>query len=160
LIKEDYKKLPPISLEFIRPDRLKFLKEAKQVSFYNDSHITKDIVIERDFQKSAPTITDLNDIEIQDLKFNIIWNGEKLDIVFNTITDPDYIQKINKRSGREGRTIKLEKLENTFFLSDNNERDTIFPIKEVNAESITVYGFEKQPYEITGNTIMYFNKSF
>lgn len=145
------KNLTEIEHQFIDQNRIRFFEKGKTSYFLSDEEsITEDSIFENDYQKLNPTETKLTEIEIQSLKFELNWNGEKNIIRFNEDLDPPYMQEINKRMNREGRKILLERLNDTLFVSlyENANLDKLIPIKYVDNQRIILYGFPKEPYEI------------
>lgn len=145
------KNLTEIEHQFINQNRIRFFEKGKTSYFLSDDEsITEDSIFENDYQKLNPTETKLTEIEIQSLKFELNWNGEKNIIRFNEDLDPPYMQEINKRMNRDGRKILLERLNETLFVSlyENAILDKLIPIKYVDNQRIILYGFPKEPYEI------------
>jgi hypothetical protein len=145
------KNLIELEHQFINQNRVRFFEKGKISHFLSDGEsITEDSIFENDYQKLNPTETKLTEIEIQSLKFELNWNGEKNIIRFNEDLDPPYIQEINRRMNREGRKILLERLNDTLFISlyENANLDKLIPIKYVDNQKIILYGFPKEPYEI------------
>jgi len=60
------------------------------------------------------------------------------------------IQEMNKRMKRNGRKLILENLQETFFASifENDERETLIGIKEINEQQAILFRFPKRPYKI------------
>lgn len=145
------KNLIELEHQFINQNRVRFFEKGKISHFLSDDEsITEDSIFENDYQKLNSTETKLTEIEIQSLKFELNWNGEKNIIRFNEDLDPPYIQEINRRMNREGRKILLERLNDTLFVSlyENANLDKLIPIKYVDNQKIILYGFPKEPYEI------------
>lgn len=144
--------LKPIKIEEISSDRLRFYSHGKTITYYNDHEEVKESIAERDYQLILPTITNLTDDTIEQLKFNICIGHENLRIIFNTLLDSPFIQEINKRMGHEGTIIKLERYIDTLFIViySNKYRQNLLPVKAVDNRAITVYGFYKEPFEATG----------
>lgn len=156
IIKQDYREKNPIKIENVTNNRIRFTVTGRQTSFYNDRESeTKDIIIKKDYQRLVPTDSHINDREAATISYNLNWNKKHLEIVFNTILDKPIIQEINKRLGNEGRKILLERLNETLFLSfyENGYRDKVLPISKITNDSITVYGFPEEPFEVTGYLI-------
>lgn len=152
LVKEPYTTEAPVKVEVIDENRLRFFKKARHTSFYNNRPSeSKDIIIQKDYQRLLPTETLLTNAEIETLSFSL----KGVQVAFNTIIDSPVTQEMNKRLGKEGSKFVLEQVENTLFISfyDNGQRDNLFPIKLVNQSSITVYGFPDEPYEITSQIL-------
>jgi hypothetical protein len=152
LVKEPYTAEAPVKVEIIDNNRLCFFKRAIHTSFYNDrASESKDIIIQQDYQRLLPTETWLTDAEIETLSFSM----KNIKVTFNTVMDIPFIQEMNKRLGKEGSKYVLERLEDTLFLSyySNGQRDNLLPIRAVDNNSITVYGFPKEPYEIIAQVL-------
>lgn len=140
-----------IEYKFVSPDRVRFFEKGKIHTVLSDEEsTTEDFIFENDYEKLQPTITDLTEDEIQQLKFVIDWNGKKMNIRFNEILDPPYIREINERLNKKGDIILLEKLDETLFLSlySDDHITNLIPIKYVDKEKIVLYSFYKEPYEI------------
>lgn len=92
----------------------------------------------------------LNLKKIETLEFKADWNNEKIPLTFNKILDSRVIQEINKRMKRNGRKLVLENLQGTYFASifENDERETLIGIKEIDEEKAILFGFPEKPYEI------------
>lgn len=150
IIKDDIKR-EFIEYKFVNPDRVRFFKKGKIHTVLSDENsTTEDSIFENDYEKLKPTITALTKDEIEQLKFEYNWNGEKRNIRFNEILDSPFIREINERLNKKGNRILLEKLDETFFLSlySDDYHDKLIPIKYVDKEKIILYGFPKEPYEI------------
>ncbi|KOS06039.1 hypothetical protein AM493_08300 [Flavobacterium akiainvivens] len=156
LIRQDYVKQQPISLDFVADDRLRITEVGKHVTFLKDSYTTKDVTVRKDYLKLLPTKTDLTDSDIGSLKYTIVWNGHKINVVFNIILEEKpYIQEVNNRLGHKGREIKLFRLNETLLLCffDNDYLDNIFPIVEIDEEAISICGFPAEPFSASGIVI-------
>ncbi|MFH6969117.1 hypothetical protein [Flavobacterium sp. FlaQc-28] len=140
-----------IKLKHINVNRIRFFRNGKIYKVLSDSEsVTEDCVFENDYEKLNATETKLTENEIQNLKFELNWNGEKMNIRFNEDLDSPVIQEINKRLHKEGGRILLEKLDDTLFLSCYSDiyHDKLIPIKYVDRKKMILYGFPKEPYEI------------
>lgn len=149
-IKEDINR-EFIEYKFVNPNRVRFFEKGKiRTVLSNEESTTEDFIFENDYEKLKPTVTDLTADEIQQLKFEFNWNGEKRSLRFNEILDSQAVREMNERMNRKGNIILLEKLDETLFLSlySNNDIDKLIPIKYVDKEKIILYGFPKEPYEI------------
>lgn len=145
-------KLSETQYKFINQNRIRFFRNGKIHKFFSDEKsITEDCVFENDYEKLTATQSELTEDEIQGLKFQFNWNGEKMNVRFNEVLDSPVIQEINKRLNREGSKIVLRKLDETLFLSlyTDNNLDKLIPIKYVDRQKIILYGFPKEPYEIS-----------
>ena len=140
--------------EFVNENRIRLYRMGKTHTVISETESkTEDTEFTIDYERIEPTKTDLTKTEIEESEFNVEWNNEKIRFVFNKDLSSPTIQEINKRRKREGRKLVLEKLNETYFgaIYDNGTRETLIPIREINAEKITLYGFPKKPYEITTN---------
>jgi len=144
-----------IKIDTIEPNRIRiFNKGIKSNVIVGEKTTTtttdKKAVLETDYVKLIPTISNLTENRIQLLKYELKWNDEKLKIEFNKILDKPYIQEMNKKINREGNKILLEKLDQTLLVSmiDNNKRRLILPIKDINDTRMILYGFPEKPYEV------------
>jgi len=144
-------KLSEAEYLFINPNRIRIIRNGKKHSVLSEHEsVTVDWKFEDDYEKLNATETELTESEIQSLKFEFNWNGEKRNIKFNEILDSPIIQEINERLKREGSKIVLEKLNETLFLSlyNDNDSEKLIPIKYVDNKILILYGFPREPYEI------------
>ena len=144
-------KLSETEHKFINQNRIRFFRNGKICKVLSDEKfITEDCIFEDDYEKLNATETELTESEIQNLKFEFDWNGEKMNLRFNEVLDSPVIQEINKRLNKEGSRIVLEKLNETLFLSlyTDNSLDKLIPIKYVDKQKMILYGFPREPYEI------------
>ena len=144
-------KLGETEYKFINQNRIRFFRNGKIYKVLSDEKsITEDCIFENDYEKLNATETELTESEIQNLKFEFNWNGEKMNLRFNEVLDSSVIQEINKRLNKEGSRIVLEKLNETLFVSlyTDNYLDKLIPIKYVDRQKIILYGFPNEPYEI------------
>lgn len=144
-------KLSETEHKFINQNRIRFFRKGKIHKVLSDEKsITEDCIFENDYEKLNATETELTEGEIQNLKFEFNWNGEKRNLGFNEVLDSPVIQEINKRLNKEGSRIVLEKLNETLFLSlyTDNYLDKLIPIKYVDKQKMILYGLPKEPYEI------------
>ncbi|MNX51162.1 hypothetical protein D3C86_818120 [compost metagenome] len=144
-------KLSETECKFINQNRIRFFRNGKIHKFFSEEKTTtEDCIFEDDYEKLNTTETELTESEIQNLKFEFNWNGEKRNVSFNQVLDSPVIQEINKRLNKEGSRIVLGKLNETLFLSlyTDNYLDKLIPIKYVDRQKIILYGFPKEPYEI------------
>lgn len=153
-IKEENRseKVSQIQHEFVNPNRIRFFRKGKIYRVLSETEsITEDCIFENDYEKLYETETELTESEIQNLKFEFNWNGEKMNIRFNEVLDSPVIQEINKRLNKEGSKIILEKINSTLFLSlyTDTYLDKLIPIKYVDTNNLILYGFPKEPYEIS-----------
>lgn len=144
------------NIQFINPNRITIFRKGKVHKVLSEEEsITEDCIFEDNYERLIATETKLSESEIQNLKFEFIWNDEKKTIIFNKILDKPYMQEINKRLNKQGLRIILEKLNETLFLSiyDDIYIQNIIPIKYVDNQKMVLYGFPKEPYEITCQVI-------
>jgi polynucleotide 5'-kinase involved in rRNA processing len=149
-------KLSETEHKFINQNRIRFFRNGKIYKVLSDEKsITEDCIFENDYEKLKATETELTESEIQNLKFEFNWNGEKNNLRFNEVLDSPVIQEINKRLNKEGSRIVLEKLNETLFVSlyIDNYLDKLIPIKYVDRQKMILYGFPKEPYEINCSII-------
>ncbi|WP_299673499.1 hypothetical protein [uncultured Tenacibaculum sp.] len=111
---------------------------------------TEDTEFATDYERIEPTKTELESKKIEKLEFKAHWNNEKIPLTFNKILDSPVIQELNKRVKRNGRKLILENLQGTYFASifENNERETLIGIKEIDEQKAILFGFPEEPYEI------------
>lgn len=144
-------KLSETEHKFINQNRIRFFRNGKIYKVLGDEKsITEDCIFENDYEKLNATETELTESEIQNLNFELNWNGEKMNVRFNEVLDSPVIQEINKRLNKEGSRILLRKLNETLFLSlyTDNYLDKLIPIKYIDKQKMILYGFPKEPYEI------------
>ncbi|MBF4508747.1 hypothetical protein IRZ83_18900 [Flavobacterium sp. JLP] len=144
-------KLSATEYKFINQNRIRFYRYGKiHKVLSEEKSVTEDCIFENDYEKLKATETELTECEIQNLKFEFNWNGEKMNVRFNAILDSPVVQEINKRLNKEGSRIVLEKLDETLFVSlyIDNYLDKLIPIKYVDRQKMILYGFPKEPYEI------------
>ncbi len=143
--------LTEIEHTFVNQDRIRLFRKGKIYKVLSETEsVTEDCIFEDDYEKLIATETELTEKEIQNLKFELNWNGEKLKIIFNEILDSPTIQEINKRIENEGSRIVLEKLNETLFLSlySGKYSEKLIPIKYIDKQKVILYGFPKEPYEV------------
>lgn len=140
------------NFEFIASDRLKIFKKGIKSTFYADKMVSEEIAMEDVFIRLEPTKIGMAKDEIQSLEYSVKWSNETLKIVFNKILDTDIIREMKARLGKEGRKILLEQFRDTLFLSifDDNEREKLIPIKEIDQDKIILAGFPSEPFEAVG----------
>lgn len=149
-------KLSETEYKFINQNRIRFFRKGKIYKVLSDEKsLTEDCVVENDYEKLNITETELTESEIQNLKFEFNWNGEKKNLKFNEVLDSSAIQERNKRLNRQGTRILLEKLNETLFVAlyTDNYLEKLIPIKYVDRQKIILYGFPKEPYEINCSII-------
>lgn len=135
----------------INPNRIRFYRNGKIYRVLSKTEsTTEDCIFENDYEKLNATETKLTENEIQNLRFDFNWRGEKMNLSFNEDLDSPVIKEINKRLNRKGSRIVLEKLNETLLLSfyDDIYLDKLIPIKYVDKKKIILYGFPKEPYEV------------
>ena len=136
--------------EFVNPNRVRFSRNGKIHTVLNENEsLAEDCIFENDYEKLITTETELTESEIQNLKFEVNWNDEKIYVRFNEYTDTPILQKINEGLNREGSRIILEKFNSTLFLSFYRDtyHERLIPIKYVDTKKIILYGFPAEPYE-------------
>jgi len=144
-------KLSETEYEFINQNRIRFFRKGKIYRVYiEEDPITEDCIFENDYEKLSATETELTEVEIQNLKFEFNWCGEKINASFNEVLDSPVMQEINKRLNKQGSKILLEKLNETLFLSFYTDIhiEKLIPIKYIDRQKMILYGFPKEPYEI------------
>tara|TARA_Y100000780_G_scaffold223853_1_gene234626 strand:- start:188 stop:574 length:387 start_codon:yes stop_codon:yes gene_type:complete len=111
---------------------------------------TEDTEFSTDYERIEPTKTVLKSEKIETLEFKAQWNKEKIPLTFNKILDSQVIQEINKRMKKNGRKFILENLQGTYFASifENDKRERLIGIKEIDEEKAILFGFPEKPYEI------------
>ncbi|PBJ06105.1 hypothetical protein [Flavobacterium sp. ACN6] len=92
--------------KYINQNRIRLFKKGKIYKvLIDEKSVTEDCVFENDYEKLNATETELTESEIQNLKFEFNWNGEKKNIRFNEVLDSPVMQEINKRVNKEGSRI-------------------------------------------------------
>lgn len=101
------------------------------------------------YVRLLPTATELSDKEIEKLKFEFIWNNEKVKVVFNEELSSPGMTEIFKT--KEVEMIRLERIDSTLFISfyTIGKRSQVLPIKKITTDSIEIYGFYKAPFYVT-----------
>ncbi len=147
-------KISETKYEFVNDNRIRIFRMGKNhISLSETESTTEDIEIATDYEKIKPTKTELTASEIQKLKFKARWKNEILNLVFNKYLNRPIITEALKNLNRKGRKLKLENLQGTYFVSiyENDQRDTLLGIKEVDIEKAILFGFPEKPYEIMAN---------
>jgi len=155
-IKAPFDEFFELTIENVNPERLRFLTKGKKTSvFGNGNSVTVNNYFQNDYVKLIATKTALSFSEIEKCKYEITWNNHKTKIAFNQELNPEYLVEINKRLSRSGRIIRLGKLEETLMLLfyDDNDIELILPIEEITSNEIILYGFEKEPFKVTGKSL-------
>ncbi|WP_124981279.1 hypothetical protein [Nonlabens xiamenensis] len=137
--------------EFINDNRLRIFRIGKTHTVLSETESkTEDTEFATDYERIEPTKTELKPEKIETLEFKAEWNNEKILLKFNEILDSTVIQEINKRMKRSGRKFVLENLHGTYFASifDNDEREKLVGIKEIDEHKAILFGFPEEPYEI------------
>lgn len=148
--------LSDANIQFKNPSRMIILRKGKVYKVLSDEEsINEDCIFEDEYERLIATETKLSQSEIQNLKFEFIWNNEKMTIIFNEILDKPYMQEINKKLNKQGRRIVLENLNEILFLSiyDDIYIQNLLPIKYVDNQKMILYGFPEAPYEINCNVV-------
>lgn len=144
-------KLSKTKNELVNEKRIRLYRMGKTHTVISETKSkTEDTEFATDYERIEPTSTNLSEKEIQEIKFKIEWNDEKFDFIFNETLDNKTIQEVNKRLGRQGRKLVLEKMNGTYFgfIYDNGIRETLIAIKEIDSDKIVLYGFPKEPYQV------------
>ncbi|UNZ00366.1 hypothetical protein MQE36_08500 [Zhouia spongiae] len=144
-------KLSESKYEFINDNRIRIFRMGKTHTVLSETEsITEDTEFWTDYEKIEPTKTELESKKIETLEFKAEWKNEKIPLKFNEILDSPVIQEMNKRMKRSGRKLVLENLQGTYFASifDNEEREKLIGIKEIDEKKAILFGFPEKPYEI------------
>ncbi|RXG18403.1 hypothetical protein DSM03_1011086 [Leeuwenhoekiella aestuarii] len=144
-------KLSEYKYEFVNDNRIRILRMGKTHTVLSETESkTEDTEFATDYERIEPTKTELESEKIETLEFKAEWSNEKIPLKFNEILDSPVIQEINKRMKRSGRKLILENFQGTYFASifDNDERDKLIGIKEIDEEKAILFGFPEKPYEI------------
>ena len=144
-------KLSESKYEFKNENRIRIFRMGKTHTVLSETEsITEDTEFATDYDRIEPTKTDLESEKIEKLAFKAQWQNEKIPLVFNKVLDSQVIQELNKRMKRNGRKLVLENLQGTYFASifENDERETLIGIKEIDKEKAILFGFPEKPYEI------------
>ncbi|WP_026451683.1 lipocalin family protein [Aequorivita capsosiphonis] len=117
------------AFEFVNPHRLRIKPDQETESI--------------DLVQLKPTKTNLTRAEIEQLNFEITKDN----------TFPVNLDGVEDESGK---TIQLEKIDSTYFLSfyHKDRRMGAMPIEQVTSEKIVVYGFPEKPFMITGERVL------
>lgn len=106
--------------------------------------------LELDFVKLEKTETELTETEIEKLTFEN--SNYDLKIAFNIELQKPEILEILK--GKSSKKMLLKKIGETYFIEnyEDDQLDSIIPIRKVTPEYIEIYGFSrKQPYSLIIN---------
>jgi len=144
-------KLSESKYEFVNENRIRIFRMGKTYTVLSETESkTEDTEFATDYERIEPTKTELETEKIETLEFKAEWNSEKIPLKFNTILDSPFIQEINKRMKRSGRKLILENLQGTYFASifDNDEREKLIGIKEIDEVKAILFGFPEKPFEI------------
>ena len=144
-------KLSESKYEFENENRIRIYRMGKTQTVLSETEsVTENTEFATDYERIEPTKTELEFEKIEKLKFKAQWKNEKFPLVFNKILDSQVIQELNKRMKRNGRKLVLENLQGTYFASifDNNKRETLIGIKEIDNTKAILFGFPEKPYEI------------
>lgn len=124
------------SFKFINQNRFKFYKKDEKDEKRN---------LELDFVRLEKTETQLTENEIEKLTFE----NSDLKIAFNTELQKPIILEILK--GKGTKKMLLKKVDETYFIVnyEDNELDSVIPIREVTKEFREIYGFSREePYSL------------
>ncbi|CAM1366726.1 conserved hypothetical protein [Tenacibaculum litoreum] len=144
-------KLSESKYEFINENRIRIFRMGKIHTVLSETEsITGDTEFWTDYERIEPTKTELESKKIETLKFKAKWKNEKIPLKFNEILDSPVIQEMNKRMKRSGRKLILENLQGTYFASifNNDKREKLIGIKEIDENKAILFGFPEKPYEI------------
>ena len=144
-------KLSESKYQFVNDNRIRIFRMGKTHTVLSETESkTEDTEFATDYERIEPTKTELESEKIETLEFKAQWNKEKIPLTFNKILDSPVIQELNKRMKRNGRKLILENLQGTYFVSifENDERETLIGIKEIDEEKAILFGFPEKPYEI------------
>ena len=144
-------KLSESKYEFVNDNRIRIFRMGKTHTVLSETESKiEDTEFATDYERIEPTKTELESEKIEMLEFKAEWNKEKIPLKFNEILDSPVIQEINKRMKRSGRKLVLENLQGTYFASifDNDEREKLIGIKEIDENKAVLFGFPERPYEI------------
>ncbi|HIC32601.1 MAG TPA: hypothetical protein EYO76_11850 [Flavobacteriaceae bacterium] len=144
-------KLSESKYEFVNDNRIRIFRMGKTHTVLSETESkTEDTEFATDYEKIEPTKTEFESEKIETLEFKAEWNNEKITLKFNEILDSPVIQEMNKRMKRSGRKLVLENLQGTYFASivDNEQREKLIGIKEIDEEKAILFGFPKKPFEI------------
>lgn len=144
-------KISESKYEFVNDNRIRIFRMGKTHTVLSETEFkTEDTEFATDYERIEPTKTELESERIEMLEFNAQWNKEKIPLKFNKILDSPVIQELNKRMKRNGRKLILENLQGTYFASifNNDEREILIGIKEIDEEKAILFGFPEKPYEI------------
>jgi hypothetical protein len=148
---ENCENLSESKYEFVNHNRIRIFRVGKTYTVLNETDSrTEETVFSTDYERIEPTITKLDYNKIETLEFKAQWNNEIIPLTFNKILDSPLIQEINKRMKRNGRKFILENLQGTYFVSifENDERERLIGIKEIDEKKAILFGFPEKPYEI------------
>jgi len=116
--------------------------------FLDKDRLTQDEKTDIFYVRLLPTETKLSDKEIEKLKFEFIWNKEKVKVIFNEELSTSGMTEIFKT--KEVEMMRLERIDSTLFISFYNmgKRAKVLPIKKITPKFIEVYGFYKAPFSV------------
>ena len=144
-------KLTDSKYRLVNDNRIRIFRMGKTHTMLSETESkTEDTEFATDYERIEPTKTDLESEIIETLEFKAQWNKEKIPLTFNKVLDSPVIQELNKRMNRNGRKLILENLQGTYFASifQNDEREKLIGIKEIDKEKAILFGFPEKPYEI------------
>jgi hypothetical protein len=163
--------------EFLDPNRIRWFRKANghKIIMETKESTTYEAIIEQDYVKLLPTISNISESRIQLLKYNLVWNNERQVIEFNKLFNPpvnggtkesyekeamkslmENLKNVRDEYMFEGMKILLEKLDQTLFVTffNNNQRGLVLPIKEIDEEKLILYGLPQEPFEIMAERII------
>lgn len=144
-------KLSESKYEFVNKNRIRIFRTGKTLTVLSETESkTEDTEFATDYERIELTKTELEFKKIETLEFKAQWNNEKIPLKFNKLLDSPVIQELNKKMKRNGRKLILENLQGTYFASifENDERETLIGIKEIDEKKAILFGFPEKPYEI------------
>ncbi|MDF4220767.1 hypothetical protein PXC01_04145 [Maribacter sp. M208] len=144
-------KLSESKYEFVNKNRIRIFRTGKTLTVLSETESkTEDTEFATDYERIELTKTELEFKKIETLEFKAQWNNEKIPLTFNKLLDSPVIQELNKKMKRNGRKLILENLQGTYFASifENDERETLIGIKEIDEKKAILFGFPEKPYEI------------
>ena len=127
-------------LSFISNDRFSLLTSESK------NNMTK-----VDYVRLQPTLTTFESDDIKKLAFILNENSEASVIAF---TDFSHSSNSQKKDGLKDKFV-LEKIDDTFMVSiyRKGKREDTLPVREINNDSIILYGLASKPYEIIATSI-------
>jgi len=144
-------KLSESKYEFINNNRIRIFRMGKTHTVLSETEsITEDTEFATEYERIEPTETELDSEKIERLEFKANWNNETVPLRFNKFLNSPIIKEMNKKMNSKGRKLVLERFQRTYFASifNNDVREKLIGIKEIDEEKAILFGFPKKPYEI------------